>query len=450
MTICIFTGPTLPPAEAEKILSAEYLPPAAIGDVYGAACRRPWAIGIIDGIFENIPSVWHKEILWAMAQGIHVFGAASMGALRAAELSAFGMIGVGGIFEAYRDGEIEDDDEVAVVHGPPELGYIQASEAMVNIRATLRKAATEGVISPIERDTLAGFAKSLYYKQRTYDRLAAEATRLGLSPEAAARLKAWLPANRVNQKRLDAIEMLEDIKRLSQRDRAPKEVTYRFERTTFWVAVERQYSPNQMPDSGRGGTVERDELLEEMRLDAARLPRLRSAALLRLLMRLAPERQTPEPTVSQLQDFTRRFATTRGLTSASELEAWLADRGLSRDEFLQLMADEVRREALERSLAADLDRVMFDELRGSDDFAELRARARDKRDVLRRRRAAEPSLSDSGLSEQQLVDWIMRECAQGGSADSVNSLAERLGFGDERALRRAGLREYCYRLWKDS
>src|SRR5512132_542369 len=110
----IFTGPTLAPAEARAVLGATYLPPAAQGDVLRAALRRPHAIGIIDGYFERVPAVWHKEILWAMAQGIHVFGSSSMGALRAAELHAFGMIGIGAIFEAYRDGELEDDDEVAV------------------------------------------------------------------------------------------------------------------------------------------------------------------------------------------------------------------------------------------------------------------------------------------------------------------------------------------------
>ena len=59
------------------------------------------AIGIVDGYFEGVLSVWHKEILWAMAEGIHVFGSASMGALRAAELHPFGMHGTGRIFEAF-------------------------------------------------------------------------------------------------------------------------------------------------------------------------------------------------------------------------------------------------------------------------------------------------------------------------------------------------------------
>ena len=69
-----------------------------------SSATRPRAVGIIDGYFQQVPSVWHKEILWAMAQGVHVFGSASMGALRAAELAPFGMRGVGLIFEAYRDG----------------------------------------------------------------------------------------------------------------------------------------------------------------------------------------------------------------------------------------------------------------------------------------------------------------------------------------------------------
>src|SRR5580700_2858864 len=130
MNVIIFTGPTLSENAARCELDATYLPPAAQGDVYRAAVGRPVAIGIIDGVFDQVPSVWHKEVLWAMSQGIHVFGSASMGALRAAELHSFGMRGVGRIFEAFVDGALEDDDEVAVVHGPEEVGYLSLSEPM--------------------------------------------------------------------------------------------------------------------------------------------------------------------------------------------------------------------------------------------------------------------------------------------------------------------------------
>src|ERR1700719_1335144 len=111
VSVYIFTGPTISAGEAARELKAIYLPPAAEGDVYRAALQRPQAIGIIDGYFQSVPAVRHKEILWTMGRGIHVFGSASMGALRAAELAPFGMEGVGNIFQLYRDGTLEDDDE---------------------------------------------------------------------------------------------------------------------------------------------------------------------------------------------------------------------------------------------------------------------------------------------------------------------------------------------------
>src|SRR4030095_14461617 len=134
MSIVVFAGPSIKRADTAAP-GVEFLPPAAEGDMYRAAWQGPRAIGLIDGYFEAQPAVWHKEILWAMSEGIHVFGAASMGALRAAELWSFGMIGVGAIFRAYRRGIINDDAEVAVLHGPAELGYPSVSEGLVNVRA---------------------------------------------------------------------------------------------------------------------------------------------------------------------------------------------------------------------------------------------------------------------------------------------------------------------------
>ena len=147
MNVLVFVGPTLPPVQARYELEATYRPPVAQGDVYRATQSQPDAIVLIDGEFDHVPAVWHKEILWAMTQGIHVYGASSMGALRAAELCGLGMEGVGKIFEAYRDGTLEDDDEVAVAHRPMAVNYQPTSEAMVNIRYTLDKARRDSIIS---------------------------------------------------------------------------------------------------------------------------------------------------------------------------------------------------------------------------------------------------------------------------------------------------------------
>ena len=63
-------------------------------------------------------AVWHKEILLALEDGIAVFGASSMGRSAPRSSTPFGMVGIGAIFEAYRDGIYTDDDEVALLHGP--------------------------------------------------------------------------------------------------------------------------------------------------------------------------------------------------------------------------------------------------------------------------------------------------------------------------------------------
>src|SRR5947208_13323149 len=104
-----------------------------------------------------------------MVQGIHVYGSASIGALRAAELHHFGMVGVGRIFEAYLDGALTDDDEVAVQHGPEELGYPAVTEAMVNIRATLDKAVSSDVLGLPPAARLGEIANAFLYRQRSWD-----------------------------------------------------------------------------------------------------------------------------------------------------------------------------------------------------------------------------------------------------------------------------------------
>jgi hypothetical protein len=195
--------------------------------------HRPGTVALIDGHFEQVPAVWHKELLWALSEGVRVCGAASMGALRAAELAQFGMTGAGRVFEAYRAGRFapfddpfEDDDEVAVLHGPEDVGY-PATEALVDIRATLAAAAKAGVLSVPERDAIAGAAKALFYKRRTWAAL------LDGCRQARA-LRGWLPQGRVRQKARDAALLLGLIRDGLPADGPPP---FRFERTLIWEAA---------------------------------------------------------------------------------------------------------------------------------------------------------------------------------------------------------------------
>jgi hypothetical protein len=239
MSAVIFAGPSMPPSAAARFPGFEWRPPVRQGDLYLAARSGPRAIGVIDGYFERTPTVWHKEILWAMSRGIHVYGAASIGALRAAELADLGMNGVGVIFEQYRSGQLSDDDDVAVLHGPEEIDYVQVTVAMVNVRATIEAALRAGVVASDVAEVLLGAAKGLFYKERTYDAIIEAAAASGLEPGVLQRFSDWLPSGQVDQKRSDAEAMLRAMASHLAGDARPLEVTYEFAHTFAWEDARR-------------------------------------------------------------------------------------------------------------------------------------------------------------------------------------------------------------------
>jgi len=161
----VFLGPSMPLEEAHRLLDAEFLPPIRRGDI----ARLPNSIrfiGIIDGEFFQHLAVSPKEIINALSRGIKVFGSSSMGALRAAETHTFGMVGIGRIFEQFRDGILDADDEVAVAYEPGT--YRALSDAMVNIRESLALARNAGIITESQHDALISAIKARYFPHRTW------------------------------------------------------------------------------------------------------------------------------------------------------------------------------------------------------------------------------------------------------------------------------------------
>jgi hypothetical protein len=215
MKAVIFLGPSLPLHEAREILDAIYLPPAELTDLWTATVNhRPDAIGLIDGVFLHSLSVWHKEILFVLERGIPIYGASSMGALRAAETAVYGMIGVGQIFRQYAAGDLIDDDEVALVHAPAERGYQPISEPMVNVRATFAAAERAGIINADEHARLVAIAKAIYFTNRTFHSIFDAAVGEGISAGTVRKLAGFVTTNYVDLKRQDAIELLQTIKEL--------------------------------------------------------------------------------------------------------------------------------------------------------------------------------------------------------------------------------------------
>jgi hypothetical protein len=163
----LFIGPTYWPSDLGQNVSV--YPPAVLGTVYRAAREGFARIALVDGYFGTVPSVWHKEILHALAQGIEVWGAASMGALRASELWEYGMQGVGLIFNLYRRGALTDDDEVCVVHAPREFAYKSFSHAMVNVRLTARRMTRLALLNRAQERQFITFVKRQHFSKRTDD-----------------------------------------------------------------------------------------------------------------------------------------------------------------------------------------------------------------------------------------------------------------------------------------
>ncbi len=209
--IVVFIGPSLTLNDARKILDADYHPPVARDDILALLNDPPDIIGIIDGVFHQKPAVSHREILQALKAGVTVIGGSSMGALRAAELDYAGMIGIGTVYQNYRDGKIESDDDVAIVFDP--VTHELLSEALVSMSYNFRMAEKKGIITHNDFEKLYETAKSIYYPQRNYLRVLRGS---GLEKNKIKKLETFLEEEGIDIKAKDAKKVLKYIKDLLQ------------------------------------------------------------------------------------------------------------------------------------------------------------------------------------------------------------------------------------------
>jgi hypothetical protein len=204
--------------------------PARQGDIAEATLEGASAIGLVDGLYEDVAAPWHKEILFALAQGVAVFGGASLGALRAAECAAFGMIGIGEIFERYASGQLVDDSDVAQLHAPAELDYIPLTEALVNVEETFAFLIAAGQIDARMGAELGAIARALFFKALTFEAVIARA---GLPDAEAALLLDLIARHRIDLKRRDAHLIVARLQALPDERNAP-EVAWTLEEPKIW------------------------------------------------------------------------------------------------------------------------------------------------------------------------------------------------------------------------
>ncbi len=435
--IYVFLGPTLAEKDARAELDAVYLPPVSAGDVYRLWRRRPRAIGIVDGCFDRVPAVWHKEIMWIMEHGVHMFGGAGMGALRAAELDSFGMRGAGWVYQAFSEGTLDRDDEVAVSHATAGDGYRPLSEAMVNIRRTLQAAEHQGIISALTASILVSAGTALFYHGRTWPELLRAA---GADAAELDALRRWLPTGRIDQQAADAVAMLREMRSFLAADPAPQHVSWCMANTAMWEVAKRR--ADTLPRDGAiGSRLVLERILDEIRLLG---PGAFETAYCRSLLRVFAADFAKHEGVTidgeRLHDAVAEFRISRNLEQGTELTRFLADNDLSAEEFERLVvtAEMVRWACGQAEWDAFDD--LLDDLRLNGEYAQLVTRAKAKLDYDKLPDAA----ADIARSEQAAIQWYFAQRRGTAVPDDLAGYAQSCRFPDEQAFRTAVRNDYRY------
>jgi hypothetical protein len=204
----IYVGPSLAHEKARTVLDADYRPPVKRGDLL-ALPPEVDTVGIIDGVLLTDAAVGHREILSLLRRGVKVYGGGSMGALRAAELSDLGMIGVGRIYEEYASGRVNGDDEVVLAYDPFSLQAL--SEPLINLRLNLEAAVAQRVIGREGAEGILDELKRTYYPKRSYDSLY-QFAKMKLKKEGVEALLNFLKIEGMDYKQNDAILLLKAVK----------------------------------------------------------------------------------------------------------------------------------------------------------------------------------------------------------------------------------------------
>jgi hypothetical protein len=442
--VYVFLGPTLSATNAMAELDAVYLPPVAEGDVCRLMHRRPRVIAIVDGCWTGAPQVGHKEIMWALEQGVHVFGGAGLGALRAVELEAFGMRGVGSVFEAFRDGALEQDDEIAAAYDCHGGGYRLLSEPMINIRQTLLAGARQKVISGMTCDLLTAQAKAQFYPRRNWPDLLRAAAAQAPDPGEITALREWLAQGRVDQLAQDAATLLRTIREFLAGDPAKLEVPWKLANTALWNAARRRAVSPTAADAAQEMPL-LDAVMDEIRLlGPAAFEEARCQSLVRHFASEMALREGVAADAGRRREAAYQFRAERGLLCQADVDAFLAVNDLSATEFERLAdADDIVRLVCSQE-EGPASASLLDDLRCRGKYAEVAGRAAAKARDLGRRGLHQTAPGHVGRRDEELLRWYFTDRLDIAVPTDLPRHARSSGFRDELALSRAVWLEFCY------
>jgi len=144
-------------------------------------------IVLIDGYIVTRYSPSPQEVSDVLSAGAAVFGAASVGALRAVELRTLGMVGVGWVYGEFLSGRLDRDDEL-VSTMDPDNGHRPISIPLVRIRYAATNLIARGRITATTGATLIDRLSADYFARRTASRVLSHAREIGIDAETAHEL----------------------------------------------------------------------------------------------------------------------------------------------------------------------------------------------------------------------------------------------------------------------
>lgn len=183
--------------------------PAEQGDMLAAVLDGFENILIIDGYFYTRFPCTTLEVMVALERGCNVFGASSIGALRAVELEPFGMVGMGYVYEHLRRQAVKAYHVVAQTYDEMDRSL---TVPLIQVFYFLECAHTAGVVTAELLRRLRELAEGVHFTSLSFDGLFLRAlARDDLDAEGVEKLREYYAsegAQRFDIKKQDARALL--------------------------------------------------------------------------------------------------------------------------------------------------------------------------------------------------------------------------------------------------
>jgi hypothetical protein len=304
---------------------------------------------------------------------------------------------------------------------------------MVNIRETLMAAVASDVLSTGESTKLSTIAKSCFYHDRKWGHILSLAEPR-MKQETLDQFRSWLPDGAVDQKRLDALSLLQEVRQLQASKPPPFKAEYQFEWSEMWQNAITDLIPERRPIAGID-----DLVLDELRLNIDEYSEAIVQAGLHGLAQGETTHTRNRVDDSELRRVFNEFRERYGLLDRKRLDSWLADNDLNEVEFEQLMESLARREQLIDGFRGQLDQTMLDWLKLSGRYTSLRIRAECKQTVVKR---SELRLADE--KKPGLLRWYFEKRLSELVPQDLDPVLDRAGFVDRGHFYRAIFDEWVY------